>query len=153
MQGETAGREAMEAESKMDWQQKAAAGTSKITAFLGAVSSPGSGGQATTNGRGGVRRFARESMRGLVNHRPKSCADLITAEEYRVYCSRSNHTSHHHSAKTFLSMLPAPSFKSRQCWRVTVDSPLHATENCTRYDGQTWIGPTSGWNVHKSIRY
>ena len=84
-QGESAGKEAMEAESKMDWQRKASAGTSKITAFLGAASSPESGTEASDDRQGdGWTIVACESVRGLVNHRPKSCVDLTTAEEYRV---------------------------------------------------------------------
>ena len=74
----------MEAESKVDWQRQASAGTSKITEFLGAAS-------CLDNGKAKIDRqgdsgtlLARERVRGLVNHRPKSCVDLTTAEEYRV---------------------------------------------------------------------
>lgn len=87
IQGESAGKEAIEAESKMDWQRKSSAGTLKITSFLGAAASMKSEEVAVEEEKRRVQVtiVASEELRGLVNHRPKSCVDFINADEYRVW--------------------------------------------------------------------
>jgi|EP01046_Picozoa_sp_COSAG06_P033540 hypothetical protein len=99
--GEAAGKEAVRAESKAEWQEKASAGTSKITSFLSpAAPSPSSSSSASSSSSSqeeadstGAAAAAASAVakvgsgsgvRGLVNHRPKTCEDLSAAETYRV---------------------------------------------------------------------
>ena len=120
--GEAAGKEAVRAESKAEWQEKASAGTSKITSFLSPAapsaspsstssSSSSSSSSLSSSASSRTRRPASSpsssqeeaettgaaaaasavakvgsgsGVRGLVNHRPKTCEDLSAAETYRV---------------------------------------------------------------------
>lgn len=91
----------MEAESKMDWQRKASAGTSKITTFLGPAESANcprhsadSDGAPDADGEAmRTEIVAGKRVRGLVNHRPKSSADITRADEYRVQIAKSTEAS------------------------------------------------------------
>ena len=91
----------MEAESKMDWQRKASAGTSKITTFLEPANSAHctrhsveSDGAPDADAEGTrIEIVAGKRVRGLVNHRPKSSGDITRADEYRVQIAESTQSN------------------------------------------------------------